>query len=183
MRWSQSLVVVVLLLLLAACGGGGGGGNGGDDGGESQAAGDGGDGGNESQPAGGGDDGGGESQPAGGGDGGGGDGGGGQTGSFDLEAAFDTLTPPNATEISKTTAEGVIFAAWDSSDSLDSLRSFYEGAMNDLGMEVITTTEAQGGIAWVMADGGGSGIGGSISLFPASDGSGTQVSVTIGEGA
>jgi hypothetical protein len=163
MRWTQVLAGILIVLLVAACGGGGNGdGNGGDDGGESQAAG-------------GGDD--------GGDDGNGGDDGGGQTGSFDLDQAFETLTPPNATELSKTTAEGVIFAAWDTDDSLDSLRDFYEDAMNDLGLEVITTTEAQGGVAWVVTDGGDSGIGGSISIFPASDGSGTQVSVTIGEGA
>jgi len=172
MRWTQALAVILVMLLVAACGGGSG--NGGDNGGDS---------GGESQPAddGGGDDGG-ESQPAddGGDDGGGDDGG--QTGSFDLDHAFEVLTPPNATELSKTTAQGVIFAAWDTDESLDSLRSFYEDAMDELGLEVITTTEAQGGIAWVVTDGGDSGNGGSISIFPASDGSGTQVSVTIGEG-
>jgi hypothetical protein len=177
MRWTQALAVIVIVLLVAACGGGGNG-NGGDGGGDN---------GGESQPAdgGGGDDGGGdgggESQPAddGGGDDGGGDGG--QTGSFDLDHAFEVLTPPNATEISKTTAQGVIFAAWDTDESLDSLRSFYEDAFDELGLEVITTTEAQGGIAWVVAESEGSSTGGSISIFPASDGTGTQVSVTIGE--
>ena len=107
----------------------------------------------------------------------------GSTGSFDLDRAFDALTPPNANELSKTTADGIIFAAWDTDDSFDSLRSFYESAIDDLGLDVISTTEAQGGIAWVVADSGGSGAGGTVSIFPASDGSGTQVSVTIGEDA
>ena len=173
MRWSRALVLVAILALLAACGGGGGDGDGnGDDG----------DGATQSEPAeatpddenddGGGDD---------GGDDGNGDDDGGSTGSFDLDRAFEILTPPGGTELSKTTAEGIIFAAWDSDDDFDSLRSFYEDAIDEAGFEVITTTEAQGGIAWVVGVDDGSGVGGSISLFPASDGSGTQISVTIGE--
>lgn len=167
MRWSRALVLIAILALLTACGGGGGGGNGGDNG-------DGGGDTTQSEPA--------EATPD---DGGGDDGddGGGSTGSFDLERAFEILTPPSGTELSKTTAEGVIFAAWDSDDDLDSLRSFYEDAISEAGFEVITTTEAQGGIGWVVAVDDDSGVGGSISLFPASDGSGTQISVTVGEGA
>ena len=156
--WSRSLP------LLAACGGGGGSGDDGD--------GDDGGGTTQSEPA--------EATPEdGGGDGGGGDDG--STGSFDLDRAFEILTPPSGTELSKTTAEGIIFAAWDSDDDFESLRSFYEDAIDEAGFEVITTTEAQGGIAWVVGLDDGSGVGGSISLFPASDGSGTQISVTIGE--
>ena len=176
MRWSRALVLIAILALLAACGGGGGGG-GGDGNGED------GDGAAQSEPAeatpedGGGDDGDGDD-----GDGGGDDGDdGGSTGSFDLDRAFEILTPPSGTELSKTTAEGIIFAAWDSDDDFDSLRSFYEDAIDEAGFDVITTTEAQGGIAWVVGVDDGSGVGGSISLFPASDGSGTQISVTIGE--
>lgn len=176
MRWSRALVLVAILALLAACGGGGGDGDGnGDDG----------DGATQSEPAeatpddenddGGGDDGDDD------GDDGNGDDDGGSTGSFDLDRAFEILTPPSGTELSKTTAEGIIFAAWDSDDDFDSLRSFYEDAIDEAGFEVITTTEAQGGIAWVVGVDDGSGVGGSISLFPASDGSGTQISVTIGE--
>jgi hypothetical protein len=164
MRRTRALPLVAILTLLAACGGGGGGGDDGD--------GDDGGGTTQSEPA--------EATPEdGGGDGGGGDDG--STGSFDLDRAFEILTPPSGTELSKTTAEGIIFAAWDSDDDFDSLRSFYEDAIDEAGFEVITTTEAQGGIAWVVGLDDGSGVGGSISLFPASDGSGTQISVTIGE--
>jgi hypothetical protein len=155
---------------VAACGGGSGDGNGGDDGGGSQAAGNGDDGGEGSQPAG--NDGNGD-------DGGGADGGG--SGSLDVDEVFATLTPPNATELSKTTTAGVIFAAWESDDSFDSLRSFYEDAIADSGLQIIQTTEAQGGIAWVVAEDDTGNFGGTISIFPASDGSGTQISVTVGE--
>jgi hypothetical protein len=170
MRWTQVLAALLIVLLVAACGGGSGDGNGGDDGGGSQAAGNGDDGGEGSQPAG--NDGNGD-------DGGGADGGG--SGSLDVDEVFATLTPPNATELSKTTTAGVIFAAWESDDSFDSLRSFYEDAIADSGLQIIQTTEAQGGIAWVVAEDDTGNFGGTISIFPASDGSGTQISVTVGE--
>lgn len=165
MRWSRAMVLIAILALLAACGGGGGGGDGDGNGGDGDSNGT-----TQSEPA------------AGDGEDGDGGEGGGSTGSFDLDRAFEILTPPGGTELSKTTAEGIIFAAWETDDDFDSLRSFYEGAIDEAGFEVITTTEAQGGIAWVVAEPGGSGVGGSISIFPASDGSGTQISVTIGEG-
>lgn len=174
MRWSRALPLIAILALLTACGGGGGNGDdgNGDDGDDGNGT-------AQSEPA--------EATPedGGGDDGGGGDDDGddGSNGSFDLEAAFERLTPPGGTELSKTTAQGVIFAAWDTDEDLDSLRDFYEDAIGDVGFEVIQTTEAQGGIAWIVGVDDDSGIGGSISVFPASDGSGTQVSVTIGEGS
>jgi len=110
-----------------------------------------------------------------------GDGGGGG-GDRDVEAAFDTLTPPNAQEVSKTTAEGVIFAAFNTPDSLDSLTSFYQDAFNDLGLRILSTTEASGGITWfVGTDDTASTFGGVVSVFPATDGGyGNTVSVQIG---
>jgi hypothetical protein len=111
-----------------------------------------------------------------------GDGGGGGGGDRDVEAAFDTLTPPNAEEVSKTTAQGVVFAAFNTPDSLDSLTSFYEDAFNDLGLQILSTTEASGGITWfVGTDDTASTFGGVVSVFPATDGGdGNTVSVQIG---
>ena len=180
MRVPRALAALLILVLIAACGGGqAGDSSGGDDNGsdtESTAPEPGG--GNESNDDGG--NGGTEPSDDGGNGSGGGAGGGGS--SHDLEEIFATLTPPNSTELSKTTAQGVIFAAWDSSDSFDSLRSFYENAIADTGLQIIQTTEAQGGIAWVIAEDDTGNFGGTVSIFPASDGSGTQVSVTVGEG-
>ena len=166
MRWSRALTAFALMtLFVAACGspaasnGGNGDGNGTE----------------QSEPAE-------ASQDDGGGGGGGGDsGGGGGGGSDDAAQAFETLTPPNANELTKTEAGGVIFAAFDTTDSIDSLTSFYEDAFSDLGLQIISTTEAQGGISWIFGnDDSASTFGGAISVFPASDGSGTQVSVQVG---
>jgi len=163
MRWSRYLLALALAMLVVACGSpaatDGGDGNGGD-------------GSQESEPA--------ETS----GDGDGGDGGGDTgSGSLDLDRTFEILTPPNSTELSKTSAQGVIFAAWESDESFESLRSFYEDAIDEAGLQIFSTTEAQGGVAWAVAESEGSSFGGAISIFPASDGSGSQISVTIGEGA
>jgi hypothetical protein len=176
MRWTQVLAGLLIVLLVAACGGGGSGdGNGGDDGGESQAAGDGDDGGDD---GGNGDD---ESQPADDGDGD--DGNGGNGGSTDdAEEAFAVLTPPNAEEVTKTTASGVIFAAFTTPDSVDSLVSFYEDAFDELGLQILTTTETADGISWfVGTDENASEFGGVISVIPNTEGgTGSSVSVQIG---
>ena len=115
-------------------------------------------------------------------DGGGGDGGDGGSGSGDLDAVFEQLTPPNSTETSKTAAEGIIFAVFESTDSIDSLKSFYESAIPDSGLQIFSTTEAQGGYAWTIAESEGSSFGGAVSIYPSGSGSGTAVSVTIGSG-
>ena len=162
MRWSRAAwLAPVLMLVIAACGspaatdGGNGGGDTGDDAAQSEAA-------AEPTPA---------------------DGGGGGDGSAgDAEAAFERLTPPSAEEVTKTTASGVIFAAFNSPDSIETLTSFYEDAFNDLGLQILTTTEAAGGITWfVGTDENASEFGGVVSVIPATDGgSGTTVSIQIG---
>ena len=166
MRWSRTLVAPALMVLLVACGGAGGSAGAGDGNGDGQ-----------SESA--------QSQapeamaPATNDDGGGGGDDGGGTGSVDLDGVYDTLTPPNATETSKTSADGIIFAILESSDSIDSLKSFYEGAIPDAGLEIFSTTEAQGGFAWTVAESEASDFGGAVSIYPSGTGS-TIVSVTIG---
>ena len=163
MRWSRTFVAPFLIVVAVACSspGGGTGGDGGGDGSEPTDA-----------P---------EPTAATENGGGGGEGGGG-SGSTDLDAVFEQLTPPNASETSKTAADGIIFAVFESSDSIDSLKSFYEGAIPASGLQIFSTTEAQGGYAWTIAESEGSSFGGAISIYPSGSGSGTAVSVTIGTG-
>ena len=157
MRWTSALALF-LVLMLAACGGGGPGatttddGNGGEETDAAETA---------------------TETPDDGGNGG---------SAGDAEAAFERLTPPNAEEVTKTTASGVIFAAFNSPDSVDSLTSFYEDAFNDLGLEILTTTESSGGVSWfVGTDDNASEFGGVVSVIPATDGgSGSTVSIQIG---
>lgn len=166
MRWSRALAVPVLMFLfVVAC--------------SSPAASDGGDdngdGSQQSEPAE-------ATQDDGGGDDGGGDDGGGGGNAGDAEAAFEVLTPPNAEQVTKTSAEGVIFAVFTSTDSIDSLTSFYRDAFDELNLQILTTTEASGGISWIVGtDDTASEFGGVVSVIPATDGSdGSTVSIQIG---
>jgi hypothetical protein len=103
-------------------------------------------------------------------------------GGGDAEAVADDLVPPNSTEVQRTESSGVFFVIYSSTDSFDSLKSFYEGAIPSAGMKIISTTEQSGTIAWIFAKDEGSTFGGAVSITPDSaGGSGQTVSVTVGE--
>lgn len=103
---------------------------------------------------------------------------GGDTG--DLDALVQKLTPPNASEISKTSAQGGAYVAWESTDSVDSLKGFYEKAIKDAGMTVFSTTTTSGVLSWIFAKEEGSSFGGSVTVAPSSSGgSGSSVIVAV----
>lgn len=103
---------------------------------------------------------------------------GGDTG--DLDSLVQKLKPPNATEISKTSAQGGAYVAWESTDSADSLKSFYEKAIKDAGMTVFSTTTTGGVLSWIFAKEEGSSFGGSVTVAPStSGGSGSSVIVAV----
>jgi hypothetical protein len=158
-------MAALLVLVIAACGGqpaASSGGNGDGDGGSSTA------------PAASQDDGNGDGDGDGDGDGNGGNAG-------DAQSAYERLTPPNSEELSKTTASGVIFAGLSTTESVDSLTSFYEDAFSDLGLQILTTTESSGATSWfVGTDENASEFGGVITIVPNTEGGGAQVSIQIG---
>jgi hypothetical protein len=101
----------------------------------------------------------------------------------DADGVFNALIPPNSTEVSRTTAGGTFFATFTSTDSIDSLTDYYEAAIPGTGMEIFSTTSAQGGTAWIFAESDGSSFGGSVSVFPNTNGEGTAVTVTVSSGS
>jgi hypothetical protein len=105
----------------------------------------------------------------------------GEGGGGDAKEVADALVPPNSRQVQKHESSGVIFAIYTSTDSFDSLKTFYESAIPDAGMKIISPTEQSGTVAWVFAKDEGSTFGGAVSISPASDGSGNAVSVTVGE--
>jgi len=107
-----------------------------------------------------------------------GGGGGGGSGSDDVEAVANQLIPPNSTEQSKTTAEGTWFAIYLSTDSVDSLKSYYQNAIANAGQKIFSTTTIQGGVSYVFAKDESGGFGGSINIYPNGDGK-TAVQVTV----
>lgn len=163
MRRTPLLIPAALVFVLAACGGGPGatdGGNGGN-GDESAAA---------SVAAS-------EAEPS---TNGGGNGGGPSEG--DLEQLAQDLTPPNSTETSRTTAGGVIFVTYESTDSPEDLQAFYEDAIGRTGLEVFSRTSAGGAYSWIFAENDTSSYGGVVSVGPSGTGSGSAVVVQVGSG-
>jgi hypothetical protein len=129
-------------------------------------------------------------QPAGGGGGGtatevpaateAGAGGGGGGSGPDVEAVGNALVPPNSTEVSKTSAEGTWFVIYESTDSVDSLKTFYEDAVPKTGLKIFSTTTLQGGVSYVIATDESGSFGGAVNIFPSGDGK-TAVQVTVGK--
>lgn len=115
----------------------------------------------------------------GGGDGGGGGGGGGAI--SDPEALADELTPPNATETSRTTAGGVVFVSFESSDSPETLEGFYEDSIARTGLEVFSRTSAEGSYSWIFGVDDDSGAGAVVSVAPGTGG-GSVVGIQVGTG-
>jgi hypothetical protein len=100
----------------------------------------------------------------------------------DVEGVAEALIPPNSTEVSKTVAEGVSFIIYESTDSIESLQSHYEGAIPAAGMQIISTSTAGGNVSIVFAEDTGSTFGGAVSIFPSSSGTGgSGVQVTVGD--
>jgi hypothetical protein len=99
----------------------------------------------------------------------------------DVEQLAADLVPPNSTETTRTVASGVVFAGYESTDSPDSLKSYYEGKIASAGMVIISTTSTSGTYGFIFAeDDQGSGFGGSIAIAPSSSGgSGSTVVVTV----
>jgi hypothetical protein len=99
----------------------------------------------------------------------------------DVEELAADLVPPNSTETTRTVASGVVFAGYESTDSADSLKSYYEGKIASAGMVIISTTSTSGTYGFIFAeDDQGSGFGGSIAIAPSSSGgSGSTVIVTV----
>ena len=163
MRWSRALVAAIFVLAVAACSSPTAS-SGPDDNGN-------GNGGSSNPPAS-------QGAPQSQDDGNGGNGGnGGNAG--DADAVFNALIPPNSTELSKTTASGTFFATYSSTDSVESLTNYYQSAIPGTGMEIFSTTNAQGGTAWIFAEDEGSSFGGSGSVYPNTDGGGSSVIITV----
>ncbi len=173
MCWTRALVLIAILALLAACGGSGPGGDGGDDGDDaSQGA-------AQSVPA--------AASAApppddGGGDDGDDDSGGGP-GTDDLDELLARLEPPNATEVSRTSATNFLFVIFTSTDSAESLADFYEDAIADLGYETVSRSESQGVFSWIFADDSNADAAGVVGVGPTTDGGpGASVSLQLGAG-
>ena len=163
MRWSLAVLTVILMLVVAACGGqpaGSSGGNGDGDG----------DGGSSTAPAASVDDGNGDGD---------GDGDGNGDGDGDVGALLDELTPDDADEINRTEAAGTVTVTWTSPRSPEEWVSHYDSVIEDAGMVVITRSSSEGTTGWLFAEDDSSSFGGSVTVTPGADGSGSQITIFV----
>jgi len=100
----------------------------------------------------------------------------------DLEQVAQRLVPPNSSETSKTTASGVIFVTYDSSDSPDTLKSFYENAISQLGWYTFSTTSAGGAYSWIIGETEAGDAAGSITVGPGANDGSSSVLIQLGTG-
>jgi len=153
MRWSRALILPVLAVLIIACG--------------SPATSEGGGGGNGSEES---------DTPAASADGGSGNGG----SSGDVDQLANDLVPPNSSEVSRIEAEGTLLVGYTSTDSVDSLKSYYEGKFNDLGVNVIGTSSAGTTHTFVIGNEDGSGVQGGVTVAADENAGNTLVQITLG---
>jgi uncharacterized protein YfiM (DUF2279 family) len=103
-------------------------------------------------------------------------------GGGDVEAVAQALVPPNSNETINTSQEGLSFIMYESTDSIDSLKSFYESAIPAAGMKIISTSTIaeQNSVSFVFAESDTSSFGGAVNIFPSGNGDNSGVQVTVG---
>jgi hypothetical protein len=107
----------------------------------------------------------------------------GGVGGDDVQAVADALVPPHATETFNSSGSGVILTVYTSTDSPDSLKSYYDSTLAAAGMKVVTTSTDSATNTTVIVFGreGDSTFGGSVGIAPdQAGGTGSTVSVTVG---
>jgi hypothetical protein len=107
----------------------------------------------------------------------------GEPGATDIDALNDALVPPNSHELSKTELPQGTLIAYESTDSLGDLKSFYVQKLAELNMTVITTNEAAN--TWAVGfgtDTTNTGFGGTVVVQNAGDVSNVAVTLATGNG-
>ena len=107
----------------------------------------------------------------------GGNGGGADT--DDMEQLASDLEPPNSTESARFSSSEGLLISYESTDSFDDLKGFYDDRFDDLGINVLGTMSAADSQTWVIGEEDGSGVQGGVTLAPSGSGT-TLVQVTLG---
>jgi hypothetical protein len=98
----------------------------------------------------------------------------------DVDEMVGRLEPPNATEVSRFSSSDGVVIAWESTDSVESVKGFYDDAIEEAGLNVYGTTDVQGTHSWVISEDSGTGYNGSVTIGPSNSGNGTSVSALLG---
>jgi len=100
----------------------------------------------------------------------------------DLEALADDLEPPGADETVRFSADDGVIVSWETDESLDDLKGFYEDKFNDLDLHIQGTITSGDTTTWVFGDEDGSGFQGGVVIAPGSSKT-SLVQVTVGPGS
>lgn len=92
----------------------------------------------------------------------------------------EALVPPNSTEVSKTTTDTYWYVLYESTDSPETLKGWYENEIPKTGMKIISTTSAGGSYVWSIARDESGSFGGGVTVGPSGNGSGSSVIVAVG---
>ena len=100
----------------------------------------------------------------------------------DVDGMIEALTPPNSTQISRTDAGPSSIVAWESTDTVGDLKSYYVQKIAELNLTVLTTTEAANTYAVAVGTNEqGTGLGATVAI--SNQGDVTNVLVTAAEGS
>jgi hypothetical protein len=108
----------------------------------------------------------------------GGGGGGGAGG--DVDQLAEDLVPPSSSEQSRISSQGTLIVSYTSTDSVDSLKSYYEDKFDELGVNVIGTSSAGATTTYVIGNEDGSGIQGGVTVAGDESSGNTIVQITLG---
>ncbi len=99
--------------------------------------------------------------------------------SNDLGQLADKLVPPHSKQIAKYSTDDGLLVTYESTDSVDSLKDFYDNKVKTLGVKVQGTFDSGDAHTWYFGDDDSSGPGGTVIV--GDDGSGkTAVTITVG---
>ncbi|MEZ4504057.1 MAG: hypothetical protein R3C39_15650 [Dehalococcoidia bacterium] len=155
MRWLRAMLIPAAILLIVSCGGGD------DDGGDATS---------EATTAT-------TAEATSSGGDGGSSGGGSSVSSGDIDQLIEDLTPPNSNEVARFSAPEGTNVSFESSDSFDDLKGFYDGKLGDIGVNVTGTLTVEGAQTWIFEQ--DEGASGAVTISP--DGDNTLVTVIVGE--
>ena len=100
----------------------------------------------------------------------------------DVDSMIEALTPPNSTQISRTDAGPSSTVAWESTDTVGDLKSYYVQKIAEQNLIVLTTTEAANTYAVAVGTNEqGTGLGATVAISNMGDV--TNVLVVAAEGS
>lgn len=102
------------------------------------------------------------------------------SGSGDLDKLADKLVPPHSKQIAKYSTDDGLLITYESTDSVDSLKDFYDDKVKNLGVKVQGTFDAGDSHTWYFGDDDSSGPGGTV-IVGDNGGGKTSVTITIGK--